>query len=256
VAADTEEHAADAVRLINVVYEALPHLANVGQALAADAPAVFEGGNTRQGAAQEQGDIDAGFKQAAHVVEATYSTHVITHVCLETHGAVCEWDGDKLTAWVSTQAVHGTAQGFAQGLGIPQTNVRVITQYMGGGFGSKFGPDSQGLMCAKLAKEAKAPVKLMLDRKEEHLDTGNRPSATAHIKAGVTADGKLCAYDAQSWGTGGAGQPANFPLPYIYNFPNRRRTPKDVYINAGTQHAIRAPGHPQGCLLPEILMDA
>src|SRR5205814_4802432 len=77
VAADTEEHAADAVRLINVVYEALPHLANVEQALAADAPAVFEGGNTRQGAAQEQGDIDAGFKQAAHVVEATYSTHVI-----------------------------------------------------------------------------------------------------------------------------------------------------------------------------------
>ncbi|PYR57244.1 MAG: xanthine dehydrogenase family protein molybdopterin-binding subunit [Acidobacteria bacterium] len=255
LAADNEEHALDASRLVKIEYEVLPHLATVEQAMAPDAPAVFEGGNTKQGQTQEAGDLDAGFKQAAHVVEQTYSTHVITHVCLETHGCVCEWEGDKLTAWVSTQAVHQTAQQFAQALNIPQTNVRVITQYMGGGFGSKFGPDSQGLMCAKLAKMANAPVKMMLDRKEEHLDTGNRPSATAHIKAGVTADGKLCAYDAQSWGTGGAGQGANFPLPYIYNFPNRRRTHKDVYINAGTQRAMRAPGHPQGCFLTEILMD-
>src|SRR5206468_989547 len=166
------------------------------------------------------------------------------------------------------QAAHGTAQGFAQGLSamadrnqedadlkVAQTNVRVITQYMGGGFGSKFGPDSQGLICAKLARRAKAPVKLMLDRKEEHLDTGNRPSATAHIKAGVTADGRLCAFDGESWGTGGAGAASGFPLPYIYNFPNRRRTHKDVYINAGQQRAMRAPGHPQGCFLTEILMD-
>jgi xanthine dehydrogenase YagR molybdenum-binding subunit len=255
LAADTEEHAWDAMRLIAVDYEVLPHLASVDQAMAANAPTVFTGGNTKPGPLQESGDIDAGFKQAAHVVDATYSTHVVTHVCLETHGCVCEWDGDKLTAWVSTQAAHGTAQGFAQGLQIPQTNVRVITQYMGGGFGSKFGPDTQGLICAKLAQQAKVAVKLMLDRKEEHLATGNRPSAIAHIKAGVTADGKLIAYDAQSWGTGGAGATSNFPLPYIYVFPNRRRTHQDVYINAGQQRAMRAPGHPQGCFLTEILMD-
>ena len=255
VAADTEERALDAMRLIKVEYEPLPHLASVDQALSADAPLVFEGGNTKMGVVQENGDPEAGFKQAAHIVDATYSTHVITHVCLETHGCVCEWEGDKLTAWVSTQAAHGTAQGFAQALNIPQPNVRVITQYMGGGFGSKFSPDAQGLICARLAKQASLPVKLMLDRKEEHLATGNRPSATAHIRAGVTADGKLIAYDAQSWGTGGAGATSNFPLPYIYVFPNRRRTHKDVYINAGQQRAMRAPGHPQGCFLTEILMD-
>jgi xanthine dehydrogenase YagR molybdenum-binding subunit len=176
-------------------------------------------------------------------------------VCLETHGTVCEWDGDKLTAWVSTQGVHQCAQGYAQSLGIPQANVRVITQYMGGGFGSKFAPDAQGIICAKLAKLANAPVKLMLDRKEEHLDTGNRPSAFAHIKAGVSSDGKLTAFDGQSWGTGGAGATSNFPLPYLYQFPNRRRAHTDVYINAGQQRAMRAPGHPQGCYLTEILMD-
>jgi len=255
VAADTEERAIDAARLIRVNYEPLPHVATVDQAMATDAPRVFPGGNTKQGAAEENGDLDAGFKQAAHVVDQTYSTHVITHVCLETHGCVCEWDGDKLTAWVSTQAVHGTKDGFAQGLKIPATNVRVITQYMGGGFGSKFGPDVQGLICATLAQQAKLPVKLMLDRKEEHLATGNRPSATAHIRAGVTAEGQLIAFDAQSWGTGGAGADSGFPLPYIYEFPNRRRIHKHVYINAGQQRAMRAPGHPQGCFLTEILMD-
>src|SRR5581483_9156349 len=194
-------------------------------------------------------------------VDQTYSTHVITHVCLETHGTVCEWDGDRLTAWVSTQGVHQCADGFAQALGIPRTNVRVITQYMGGGFGSKFAPDAQGIICAKLAKMAGAPVKLMLDRKEEHLDTGNRPSAFAKIRAaGAPAlavehgqhpivrhaganDGMLTVFDGQSWGTGGAGAGSNFPLPYLYRFPNRRRNHTDVYINAGQQRAMRAPGH-------------
>jgi xanthine dehydrogenase YagR molybdenum-binding subunit len=255
VAADTEERANDAARLVRVRYEALPHVATVEQSMAPNAPMIFKDGNTRQANTEETGDLEAGFKAAAHVVEQTYSTHVITHCCLETHGAVCEWDGDKLTAWVSTQGVHGTAQQFAQSLKIPQTNVRVITQYMGGGFGSKFGPDAQGVICAKLAQEAKAPVKLMLDRKEDHLATGNRPSAYARIRAGVSAEGKLTAFDGQSWGTGGAGAGSNFPLPYIYEFPNRRRTHKDVYINAGQQRAMRAPGHPQGCFLTEILMD-
>jgi xanthine dehydrogenase YagR molybdenum-binding subunit len=256
VAADTEERARDAARLVRVRYEPLAHVSTEGQAMAADAPKWHSTQeNTRAGVRQETGDLEAGFKEAAHVVEATYSTHVITHVCLETHGAVCEWDGDKLTAWVTTQGVHQCAQGFAQSLGIPQSNVRVITQYMGGGFGSKFAPDVQGLICARLAKMANAPVKLMLDRREEHLDTGNRPSAFAQIRAGVTNDGKLTAFDGRSWGTGGAGANANFPLPYLYQFPNRRRVHTDVYINAGQQRAMRAPGHPQGCFLTEILMD-
>ncbi len=211
IAADTEERAYDAARLVRVRYEALPHFANVEQAMAPDAPVVFMGGNTRPGPVQETGDLDAGFKQAAHIVEQTYATHVITHVCLETHGTVCEWDGDKLTAWVSTQAVHGSRDNYAMALGIPQANVRVITQYMGGGFGSKFTPYAEGIICARLAKAAGVPVKLMLDRKEEHLDSGNRPSAFAHIRAGVSADGTLTAFDAQSWGTGGAGADVELP---------------------------------------------
>ncbi|MDP9324559.1 MAG: molybdopterin-dependent oxidoreductase, partial [Acidobacteriota bacterium] len=255
VAADTEEHAIDAARLVKVEYEVLPHVILVDQALSGSAPPVFTGGNVRQGTTQENGDLAAGFKQAAHTLEGTYSTHVITHVCLESHGAVCEWDGDNLTAWVSTQGVSASRDGFATGLNIPSANVRVITQYMGGGFGSKLGSDPQAMICARLAKDAKAPVKLMLDRKEEHLATGNRPSAAAHIKAGVAADGMLTAFDAETWGTGGAGAAAGFPLPYIYQFPNRRRTHKDVFINTGQQRPMRAPGHPQGSFITEVLME-
>jgi xanthine dehydrogenase YagR molybdenum-binding subunit len=255
VAAGTEEQALDAIRLIRVEYEPLPHLANVEQAVQAEAPAVFEGGNTKVGAAEENGDLAAGFQAAAHVVENTYNTQVVTHVCLETHGCVVEWAGDQLTAWVSTQAVHGTREGFSKALNIPMTNVRVITEYMGGGFGSKFGPDVQGIIAARLSKDTGAPVHMLLDRKEEHLATGNRPSAYAKIKAGVAADGTLTAFDAETWGTGGAGSGSGFPLPYIYQFPNRRRVHKDVYINAGQQRAMRAPGHPQGCFITEVLMD-
>ena len=256
VAAETEEQARDAVRLIKVDYEVLPHLATVEQAMRPEAPRVFPEGNVRAGLVEEEGDIEAGFKAAAHIVEGVYSTQVQTHVCLETHGCVCEWEGDRLTAWVSTQAVHGTREGFAKALGIPQANVRVITEYMGGGFGSKFGPDVQGIVCARLAKLAGRPVKLMLDRKEEHLATGNRPSAYACVRAGVSADGKLTAFDAETWGTGGAGAGSGFPLPYtVYVWGARRRRHTDVYINAGQQRAMRAPGHPQGCFITEVVVD-
>jgi xanthine dehydrogenase YagR molybdenum-binding subunit len=255
VAADTEERARDAVRLIRVEYQPLPFFSSVEQAMEPGAPTVFQNGNTRAGMVQEAGDLDAGFKQAASIVEQTYSTHVITHVCLETHCVVCEWEGDRLTVWISTQAVHGSVDQFARGLQIPASNIRVICQYMGGGFGAKTQAGAEGLIGAKLAQAARAPVKLTLDRKEEHLDTGNRPSAFAEIRAGVASDGMLTAFEARSWGTGGAGAGSNFPLPYIYQFPNRRRAHTDVYINAGQQRPMRAPGHPQGCFITEILMD-
>ncbi len=255
LAAATEQQAADALRMIKVEWEVLPALATVEQSMRPEAPQVFTPANTRRGTAQEDGNLEAGFAAAAHTVEGTYSTQVQTHTSLETHGCICEWNGDNLTAWVSTQAVHGTREGFASGLKIPQANVRVITEFMGGGFGSKFGPDIQGLLCARVAKAAGAPVKMMLDRKEEHLATGNRPSAFARVRAGVSADGKLTAFDAQTWGTGGAGAGSDYPLPYIYIFPNRKRMHTDVYINSGQQRAMRAPGHPQGCFVTEVLMD-
>jgi xanthine dehydrogenase YagR molybdenum-binding subunit len=256
VAATTEEIAEDAVRLIKVEYDVLPHLATVEQAMSPDAPKVFEKGNVTEPSLRQQGNVEDGLKAAAHVVEGLYHTQVQTHTSLETHGGICEWEGDKLTAWISTQAVHGSRDGLASALKIPQTDVRVITDYMGGGFGSKLSGDPQVAMCARLAKLAGAPVKLMLSRKEEHLVTGNRPSAYAKVRAGVDAQGKLTAFDAETWGTGGAGQGAGFQVPYgIYDFPNRRQRHRDAYTTAGPQRAMRAPGHPQACFITEVVMD-
>jgi len=256
VAADTEEHAIDAARAIIVKYEVLPHVTIEERALSGAAPEVFAGGNVRPARPQETGDLAAGFQNAAHTLEASYSTQVITHTCLESHGTVCEWNGDNLTAWISTQGINGARENFASALGIPQANVRVICQYMGGGFGSKaMSVGAEGLLCAKLAKAANAPVKLMLDRKEEHLATGNRPSSASKVKAGVSADGLITAIEADTWGTGGAGAAAGFPMPYIYQIPNRRRTHKDVFTNTGQQRPMRAPGHPQASFNTEIMMD-
>ncbi|HET7619177.1 MAG TPA: xanthine dehydrogenase family protein molybdopterin-binding subunit [Vicinamibacterales bacterium] len=256
VAAATEEIAEDAMRLIRVDYDVLPHLATVEQAMSQDAPAVFEGGNVTEPSTRQEGDVDAALPTAAHVVEGVYHTQVQTHTSLETHGGICEWEGDRLNCWISTQAVHGTREGIARALGIEQANVRVVTDYMGGGFGSKLGNDVQVVIAAKLAKAASAPVKIMLDRKTEHLVTGNRPSAYAKVRAGADANGTFVAFDAQTWGTGGAGQGAGFPMPYqVYVWPNRRQVHRDVYINAGPQRAFRAPGHPQSCFITEVVVD-
>jgi xanthine dehydrogenase YagR molybdenum-binding subunit len=88
IAAETEDQARDAARLIKVDYEVLPHLATVEQAMRAEAPRVFKDGNVREANAQEEGDLDAGFKAAAHIIEGVYSTQVQTHTSLETHGCV------------------------------------------------------------------------------------------------------------------------------------------------------------------------
>jgi len=256
VAAITEEAARDAMRLIKVEYEVLQPLATVEQAMSPNAPQAFSSGNVSKVNTSAEGDVEAALKTAAHIVEGVYATQVQTHTSLETHGGIAEWEGDKLTMYVSTQGVNASRDGIADALGIPKPNARVITEYMGGGFGSKLGADVQLVIAAKLAKAAGAPVKIMLDRKHEHLITGNRPSAFAKVKAGVDAQGKFLAWDSETWGTGGAGQGAGFTVPYnVYVFPARRQSHRDVYTNAGPQRAFRAPGHPQACFITETVID-
>ena len=114
-------------------------------------------------------NFDTAFNGVAATQEGTYGISVISHQCLESHGLVAEWDDkqENLTVWASTQAVPGTAGTLQQYFKLPAGRVKCITNYMGGGFGSKFGPDIQGTCCAELALKAKAPVKLMLDRASE-----------------------------------------------------------------------------------------
>ena len=220
------------------------------------APEVFKGGNVRKGRAQTKGKPEEAMGKADVVIEGTYSLPVITHVCLEPHGLTAKWEGpDKLTVWASTQAVQVVAGELADALNIPVANVTVLTDYMGGGFGSKFGADVWGRTAAELAKKAGKPVKLFLDRVQEHLAAGNRPSAAGKIKLGATKDGKLVAMIAETHGTGGVRGGSNFPLPYVYDVPASARTHNEVFVNCGGARAMRAPGHPQGCAVMEAAMD-
>jgi xanthine dehydrogenase YagR molybdenum-binding subunit len=131
---------------------------------------------------------------------------------------------------------------------------------MGGGFGSKFGPDIQGITAADLARRAGAGVKLMLDREEEITTAGNRPSAYGKVKIGGKKDGTLTAFTVNCYGTpgyiGGATVNLNL-LPYVYleTIPNWKRSHSIAFINAGGARAMRAPGHPQNCVLTEFAVD-
>ena len=258
VAAETDDIAKDALRAIYVELEELPFVATEADAMAENAPQIRDDwkGNRSNPSKGGQGDIEAGFAEAAVTVEATYHTPVQTHVCLETHGHVVEWtDEQNLTVWASTQAVFGVRNDLARRLELPANQVRVITEHMGGGFGSKFSPGVEGLAAAQLSRMTERPVKLMLTRKAEHLVAGNRPSMTQHVKAGATRDGRLIAYDMQGYGTGGTGGGAGFTGPYVYHVPNIRTERTNIAVNAGSQRAMRAPGHPQGAFAMDSLMD-
>ncbi|MDE0187045.1 MAG: xanthine dehydrogenase family protein molybdopterin-binding subunit [Candidatus Poribacteria bacterium] len=257
VAAITDDIAKDAVRLIQYEIEELPFVVDVEEAMDESAPQIRDDWhrNQSQPGNDERGNLEAGFAEAAVEVEATYSAPVQTHVCLETHGHVAEWDGDNLTVWASTQAVFGTRRDFAQHFKIPEDKVRIITEHMGGGFGSKFSPGVEGRAAAELSRKAGAPVKLMLTRKDEHLVAGNRPSMTQRVRAGATNDGRLIAYDLRGYGTGGISGGASFTGPYVYEVPNVRTEKFAVAINAGSERAMRAPGHPQGEFAMDSLMD-
>ena len=256
IAAETEEQARDAVRAVEIEYEVLPHAVTEKQAAAPGAPELNRRGNVQKGRAQEKGEPDKALDGAETVIEGTYDLPVVTHVCLETHGLTARWDGpDTLTAWASTQNVMGTSDELAGAMEIPSSNVTTITEVMGGGFGSKFSADSWGIAAAQLAKKAGKPVKLFLDRPQEHMAAGNRPSATAKVKMGADADGKLVGLVAETQGTGGIGRGAAFPFPYVYDVPNLRREHQDIYTNTGSARAMRAPGHPEGCCMMEAAMD-
>ncbi|HEY3205197.1 MAG TPA: xanthine dehydrogenase family protein molybdopterin-binding subunit [Thermoanaerobaculia bacterium] len=278
VAADTSERAGDALRAIRVAYEPRPFVVDLEEAKKPTAPLVFEGqaetkssagdlpsgrkplprnGNVLGPRLTTKGNIEEGFQQADATVEGTYVTQVQTHTALETHGIVAKWEGEELTVWASTQGIFSVRDELAETLKMPASKVHVLTEYMGGGFGAKFGARIEGLTAARLAKEAGAPVKLFLDRKEEQLATGNRPSSVQWIRAGATKDGKLTALHLVVHGTGGTngGTGTSGPAKNVYACPNLKVEEFDVFTNAGPSTAMRAPGHPQGSFALEATMD-
>jgi xanthine dehydrogenase YagR molybdenum-binding subunit len=265
VAGATKQACLDALRAIEVKAEPQPFVVREEDAKADNSPRVWdEKPNLTKPKAKEKGEVDAAFGECAAVVEGFFSTPVQLHHALETHGNTISWTEEELTSWSSTQGISSVHDGLAQGLKVPGSRVRVICEYMGGGFGAKFGPGVEGTLAARLSKEANAPVKLMLTRFDEALAVGNRPSSFQKLKLGAKADGTLHAFELDSYGTAGIGSSgasegggggADFPAPYIYEIPNIRTKQAGVAVNAGSARAFRAPGHPTASFGMESIMD-
>jgi xanthine dehydrogenase YagR molybdenum-binding subunit len=281
VAATSQAAADEAAKLLEIDYEQLPFVTTVEEARRPDAPVVYpasaamaatagggggeadvpQRGNVRgpalPGRGGPRGDMDAGFAEADVVVETDHRTQVQTHCSLETHGVVADWKPDLLTVYASTQGTSTVRDELAEVFHLPKSRIRVITEYMGGGFGAKFGAGNFGVVAAALSKQTGAPVKLMLTRKQEQLSSGNRPDSRIHLKIAAKKDGTLTAMQLVSYGTAGVGTGAGTagPAQNMYKCANVRTEEYDVFTNAGPAAAMRAPGHPQGCFALEQTID-
>jgi|CZKL01.1.fsa_nt_gi xanthine dehydrogenase YagR molybdenum-binding subunit len=277
VAATTPQAAEEAAAKIKVKYEALPFVVDADLAREPNAPLVFPGpadeagtaggggseggipqtGNIHGPSVHKKGDAEQGFKDADVIVDARYSTQVQTHSALETHGVVADWKPEQLTVYASTQGTASVRDEFAGYFRLPKSQVRVITEFMGGGFGAKFGAGNPGVVAATLSRKTGLPVRLMLDRQEEHLSVGNRPSSDQRLRIGAKKDGTITAIQLISYGTAGCGTGAGCagPAANLYKWASLHTEENDVFINAGPAAAFRAPGHPQGAFALEQSID-
>ena len=282
VAADTPRAAEAAARLVKVVYEPLPHVTTLDEAMQEGAPLVFPGpteqaataggggaapglpqrGNVRgpdtgQRFGGPRGDVEKGLAEADVVVDGEYHTQVQTHVPMETHGIVADWREDGLTIYASTQFTTSVRDEAAEIFDLPKSKVRVISDFTGGGFGAKYGIGNFGMLAIHLSRKAGAPVRLMLDRREEHVAVGNRPSSLQRLQVGAKRDGTLTAIKLESYGTGGvaAGAGVGFCHATMYPCPNVFTEQYDVFTNAGPCAAFRAPGQVQGIFALEQSLD-
>src|SRR5580704_1261575 len=276
VAAISQQIANDAAALVKVQYDTMPFVVDRSDARSDDAPMVFPGpadaagsagggggpkgvpqkGNVHGPQQKKIGDTDKGFSEADVIVVGEYFTQVQTLSALETHGFVVDWKADEVTVYASTQGTSSVRNEFADVFKLPKSKVRVITEYMGGGFGAKFGAGNEGVVAANLSRKANAPVKLMLDRRQEHI-VCNRPDSHQKLKIGAKQDGTLTAIALTSYGTAGVGTGAGTagPATNMYQCPNLLTDEYDVFVNAGPGAAFRAPGHPQGCFAFEQAID-
>ncbi|MGH7980445.1 MAG: xanthine dehydrogenase family protein molybdopterin-binding subunit, partial [Limisphaerales bacterium] len=266
VAGTTKQACLDALRAIEVnAQPSSDFVVHENDALKPDSPQVWPGTpNAATPHVHERGDVNSAFSECAAVIEGFYTSPVQIHNPMETHGNTVSWTDEGLTAWASTQGIGSVQDGFAGALGLDASHVRAITDYMGGGFGSKFGAGVEGVLAAQLSKKARAPVRLMLTRFDEALAVGNRPSSFQKIKMGALADGKLHAFEIEYYGTAGIGAGSSsaggsgdvrLPVPYLYKVSNSRSSRTSVNINAGSARAFRAPGNPPASYGMECAMD-
>lgn len=262
VCADSEEIAHAALRAIRLELVEELHAATVDRALAPGAPSVKggAGGNVKRNTPRvaERGDVAAGLAAADVVIEREFRTPVALHSAMEPHGAVAEWNGDDLTVWESTQGIFAVRKDIAEAFSLPLSRVRVLMQYMGGGFGAKNEAGPYTYAAVALARRTGRAVRCILDREGEQTDTGNRPATVQRVTLGARRDGTLTAIVLDATiplGIGGWEGGPGAIYHELYRCDNVRTSERYVFVNAPAMSSFRAPGHAEGAFGLERAID-
>jgi xanthine dehydrogenase molybdenum-binding subunit len=264
VAAVNRHIAEDALQLIAVDYELLPCVLDQEEALKPGAPQVWPEGNLALNPRNEaqpfgirRGNVDEGFQASDHVFEDRYTTAFVHNAQMEPRACVAHWEGEKLTVYTPTGGIANCRHDIARDIGIPDDNVRVVCQYMGGNFGNKNQNQDGDLIAVLLAKQAGAPVKLEFSRREDFIGMHGRWPTTQYYKVGVSADGVLQAIQLRGYSGMGGYRKNSGAIGGIeaYQCPHVEVVVHPVYTNKTTSGNFRGPEFPQGYFGIQSMMD-
>ncbi|MBC6434225.1 xanthine dehydrogenase family protein molybdopterin-binding subunit [Nostoc sp. HG1] len=256
VIAQTLEQAQTAASKVKIIYEEATPTVTVGQAEIFEPESIFFGIMPGK---ITRGDIESGKAQADVLLEQVYTTPMEHHNPLETSGTIAIWEGDNLTLYETTQGISSTQRAIASVLNIPQENVRVISKYLGGGFGCKALLRSHTILAAIASRQIKRPVKVVLTRSQMYTACGYRSQTQQQLTLGATNEGKLTVIN--HIGTSLTSlfddfvEPVGAATMMMYACPNLQVKYRLARINAGTPTFMRGPGEATGMFALESAMD-
>ena len=254
VVAETFEQARAAGQLIRVDYASAQGSFDLAASKDNAAPAALLSGP----ADTTVGDFAGAFAAAAVQHDATYTTSDEAHAMMEPHASVAAWDSDKLTVWTSSQMIDWAVSELSTTLGISKDNVRVISPFIGGGFGAKLFVRADAVLAALGARAARRPVKVALPRHLLFNNTVHRPATIQRIRIGASRDGKITAIGHESWSgnlPGGKPEAAVQQTRLLYAGTNRLTSTRLAVLDLPEGNAMRAPGEAPGMATLEIAID-
>ncbi|PHV31075.1 xanthine dehydrogenase [Janthinobacterium sp. BJB312] len=204
------------------------------------------------------GNFAGAFANAPVRLDATYTTPDQSHAMMEPHASIAAWEGDKVTVWTANQMVDWGRGDLARTLGLSKDKVRIVSPYIGGGFGGKLFVRAEALLAALGARAAQRPVKVALTRPLMINNTTHRPATIQRLRIGATRDGKITAIGHESWSgdlKGGQPETAVMQTRLLYAGPHRMTAMRLAVLDLPEGNAMRAPGEAPGLMALEIAMD-
>ena len=204
------------------------------------------------------GDFAGAFAAAPVRVDAMYTTPDQSHAMMEPHASIAAWKGDQLTIWTSNQMIDWGKGDVALNLGIAKDKVRIVSPYIGGGFGGKLFVRAEAVLAALGARAAQRPVKVTLARPQMMNNTTHRPATIQRLRIGATRAGKITAIGHESWSgdlEGGKPETAVMQTRLLYAGANRMTAMRLAVLDLPEGNAMRAPGEAPGLMALEIAMD-